>query len=98
MPRITAVPNYDAMLNSEVRAYAEWQRRGDAATSADICKKCLGRIWPDDYDNWPDAVPLEGEPVIEHGYTAEVGAEHPPYVDADYVCAICGEQLTSEDD
>lgn len=36
------------------------------------------------------------EPMPNDGWVA--GCEHPSYADEDYVCAICGNLLTEEDE
>ena len=64
--------------------------------SADVCQGC----WPPPAEELQDVLPPMSLDIIERALRVEdteVGCEHPPYSDDVYVCCICGERLTDED-
>ena len=91
MPRVENLgPNVDDW-------YKNHNPDGAGTSTHDVCKNCHDDLKDDPHCADDELKPYHtNEPQGTDGWGGDV--EHPPYEDDFYSCAVCGEQLTDNDD
>jgi len=68
---------------------------GDGSSTFDLCACCAEVLEDDPHAYDAELEPYNGDPYGDDGYGGD--CEHPDYDEEDYVCEICGDQLTALD-
>ena len=76
---------------------SDWcEESGEGSSTIDICNGCAAHLESDPHVYDGILSTYKGDPQGEDGW--EAGCVHPDYEDENYICEICFEPLTRDDD